>query len=63
MKLEKNKVKKLILVCNGVLIVLLIIQGLKSNTRTDIIDIASYILAITIFILIAVDVIRNKEHK
>lgn len=63
MKFEKNKVKKLILVCNGFLIVLLIIQGLKSNTRTDIIDIASYILAITIFILIAVDVIRNKEHK
>lgn len=63
MKLENNKVKKLILVCNGVLIVLLIIQGLTSNTRIDIIDIASYILAITIFILIAVDVIRNKEHK
>lgn len=61
--MNKNKVKNLISVCNPVLIVLLIIQGLKSNTRTDIIDIASYILAISIFMLIAVDIIRKKEHK
>lgn len=62
MKLEK-KGKLLILVCNTVLIILLILQSLTHNTRTDIIDIATYILAISIFILIAVDIIRNNEHK
>lgn len=59
----KKKGKLLILVCNTVLIILLIIQSLTHNTRTDIIDIATYILAISIFILIAVDIIRNNEHK
>lgn len=62
MRLEK-KGKLLILVCNTVLIILLIIQSLTHNTRTDIIDIATYILAISIFLFIAVDIIRNKEHK